>query len=210
VVHGAILSAPEWGQWPRKARKEAAQGLQCNGGIVPVGKEKIMADAPDYSFNEEVDPSTGQTQYFYTNNTTNKRTELQDADSYNRLKTKFDAAKASEQGDVAPATPARRADPPVSEMGQYEKFMHTKVPSNSRWISNGVSVSGDELNAIKEKQLANRSPKELELEDFANQARASMREKQKKSGLTKAKGGKIDLGDCKVNTASKNKASPNW
>jgi len=175
-----------------------------------------MADAPDYSFTEEVDPSTGQTQYFYTNNTTNKRTELQDADSYNRLKTKFDAAKASEQGEVAPAAPSRRADPPVSEMGQYDKFMNTKVPSNSRWVYNGVSVSGDELNAIKERQLANRSPKELELEDYANQARASIKEKaaaaaaQKKLGITKAKGGKIDLGDCKVNTASKNKASPNW
>jgi hypothetical protein len=174
-----------------------------------------MADAPDYSFNEEVDPSTGQTKYFVTNSA-NKRTELQDADSYNRLKTKFEAVRASEQGDVAPAEPVRRADPPVSEMGQYDKFMNTKVPSNSRWVYNGVSVSGDELNAIKERQLANRSPKELELEDYANQARASMREKaaaaaaQKKLGITKAKGGKISLGDCKVNTTSKNKASPNW
>jgi hypothetical protein len=174
-----------------------------------------MADAPDYSFNEEVDPTTGQTKYFVTNSA-NKRTELQDADSYNRLKTKFEAVRASEQGDVAPAAPVRRADPPVSEMGQYDKFMNTKVPSNSRWVYNGVSVSGDELNAIKERQLANRSPKELELEDYANQARASMREKaaaaaaQKKLGITKAKGGKISLGDCKVNTTSKNKASPNW
>jgi len=174
-----------------------------------------MADAPDYSFNEEVDPTTGQTKYFVTNSA-NKRTELQDADSYNRLKTKFEAVRASEQGDAAPAAPVRRADPPVSEMGQYDKFMNTKVPSNSRWVHNGVSVSGDELNAIKEKQLANRSPKELELEDYANQARASMREKaaaaaaQKKLGITKAKGGKINLGDCKVNTTSKNKASPNW
>ena len=169
-----------------------------------------MADAPDYSFTEEVDPSTGQTQYFYTNNTTNKRTELQDADSYNRLKTKFDAAKASEQGEVAPAAPVRKAAQSAGEMSGYDKFMSSKVPSNSRWISNGVSVSGDELNDIKENQLAKGTPKELELEDFANEARASMREKQKKSGLTKAKGGKIDLGDCKVNTASKNKASPNW
>lgn len=175
-----------------------------------------MADAPDYSFTEEVDPSTGQTQYFYTNKTTNKRTELQDADSYNRLKTKFDAARTSEQSDIAPAAPVRRAAQPTSEMSEYDKFMNSKSPSNSRWIVNGVSVNGDELNAIKEKQLANRSPKELELEDYANQARASMREKaaaaaaQKKLGITKAKGGKISLGDCKVNTTSKNKASPAW
>jgi len=169
-----------------------------------------MADTPDYSFTEEVDPSTGQTQYFYTNNTTNKRTELQDADSYNRLKTKFDAARNSEQSDIAPAAPVRRAAQPAGEMSGYDKFMNSKSPSNSRWIVNGVSVSGDELNAIKEKQLANRSPKELELEDFANEARASLRERQKKAGITKAKGGKIDLGDCKVNTASKNKSSPAW
>jgi hypothetical protein len=176
-----------------------------------------MADAPDYSFNEEVDPTTGQTKYFVTNSA-NKKTELQDADSYNRLKTKFESFKnqSAEPVDAPQVVQPRRADPPVSEMGQYDKFMNTKVPSNSRWVHNGVSVSGDELNAIKEKQLANRSPKELELEDYANQARASMREKaaaaaaQKKLGITKAKGGKISLGDCKVNTTSKNKASPNW
>jgi hypothetical protein len=174
-----------------------------------------MADAPDYSFNEEVDPTTGQTKYFVTNSA-NKRTELQDADSYNRLKTKFEAVRASEQGDVAPATPVRRATQPVEEMSGYDKFMNSKSPANSRYIHNGVSVSGEQMDAIKAAQLANRSPKELELEDYANQARASMREKaaaaaaQKKLGITKAKGGKISLGDCKVNTTSKNKASPNW
>jgi hypothetical protein len=174
-----------------------------------------MADTPDYSFNEEVDPSTGQTKYFVTNSA-NKRTELQDADSYNRLKTKFESARAVEQGDVAPAAPVRRVAQPVGEMSGYDKFMNSKSPSNSRWVVNGVSVSGDELNAIKEKQLANRSPKELELEDYANETRAMLKEKaaaaaaQRKLGITKAKGGKISLGDCKVNTTSKNKASPNW
>ena len=170
-----------------------------------------MADAPDYSFNEEVDPSTGQTKYFVTNSA-NKRTELQDADSYNRLKTKFEAVRASEQGDAAPAAPVRRAAQPVGEMSGYDKFMNSKSPANSRYIHNGVSVSGEQMDAIKAAQLANRSPKELELEDFANETRAMMKERaaQKKLGITKAKGGKISLGDCKVNTTSKNKASPNW
>jgi len=32
----------------------------------------------------------------------------------------------------------------------------------------------------------------------------------KKGGSVKAKGGKIDLGDCRVNTTAKNKSSPAW
>jgi hypothetical protein len=64
-----------------------------------------MADdyAPKYSFTTDVNKATGLPQYFYTNLATQKRTELQDADTYNRLKSKFDTTTNQGFNDITKA-----------------------------------------------------------------------------------------------------------
>ena len=64
-----------------------------------------MADdyAPQYSFTTEVNQATGQPKYFYTNLGSQKRTELQDVDTYNRLKAKFNATTDQGFNDVTKA-----------------------------------------------------------------------------------------------------------
>jgi len=160
VVHGAILSALEWGQWPKKARKEAAQGLQCNGGIVPVGKEKIMADA-GYEFKILQNPTTGEKQFLYTNTLTGKKVELPDQATYDKFKSKYNAAAESAYSESV-----------AQQDKEYEEA--TSAPSD--------------------------------LDSFAS----SVRSRNNMKPFGKANGGKINLGDCKVNTASKNKSNPAW
>ena len=119
-----------------------------------------MADdyAPNYSFTTEQNPSTGETKYFYTNNNTQKKTELQDADSYNRLKAKFNTVTDQGFNDV------------------------TKAAEQDAGFT----------------------------QDDTAQAMRARRMAAQQNSLRKATGGKINLGDCKVNTTSKNKASPAW
>ena len=98
---------------------------------------------------------------------------------------------------------------------KYDDFIKSRSADDkpgTTYTVNGVTVTGEEMDAIKQAQVANRSQSEIEMDDMANQMRkkATERAAQKKSTLGKASGGKINLADCKVNTAKKNSSSPKW
>ena len=98
---------------------------------------------------------------------------------------------------------------------KYDQFMKSRSADDKPgtiYNSNGVTVTGEEMDAIKQAQIDNRSPEAIEMDDMANamRKRAMERAAQKKAASGKAKGGAINLNDCKVNTSSKNKSSPRW
>ena len=98
---------------------------------------------------------------------------------------------------------------------KYDDFMKSRSADDkpgTTYTSNGVTVTGEEMDAIKQSKTANRSAEETEMDDMASEMRNRARAKaaQKKPVSPQAKGGSINLNDCKVNTASKSKSSPNW
>jgi hypothetical protein len=98
---------------------------------------------------------------------------------------------------------------------KYDEFMKNRSADDkpgTTYTSNGVTVTGEEMDAIKQSQAANRSAEAMEMDDMAAEMRNRARAKaaQKKPVSERAKGGSINLNDCKVNTATKSKSSPNW
>ena len=103
----------------------------------------------------------------------------------------------------------------ADNISKYDEFMKKRSVDDKPgtiYNSNGVTVTGEEMDAIKQAQIDNRSPEAIEMDDMANamRKRAMERAAQKKAASGRASGGSINLGDCKVNTASKSKSSPNW
>jgi hypothetical protein len=80
------------------------------------------------------------------------------------------------------------------------------------YTSNGVTVTGEEMDAIKQSQLDNRSPEAIEMDDMANamRKRAMERAAQKKAASGKAAGGRIKLKATKITTAQKNTKHKSW
>jgi hypothetical protein len=119
-----------------------------------------MADAA-YEFKILQNPTSGEKQFLYTNTLTGKKIELPDQATYDKFKSKYNAAADTAYSDSI-----------AQQDKEYEEA--TSAPSD--------------------------------LDSYAS----SVRSKYGIKPFGKAAGGKISLGDCKVNTTSKNKASPNW
>ena len=108
-----------------------------------------------------------------------------------------------------PSAPYKTPKNMGDDASKYDQFMKSRSADDkpgTSYTSNGVTVTGEEMDAIKQSQLDNRSPEAIEMDDMATEMRNRARAKaaQRKSVSEKASGGRIGLKASKVSTAQQN------
>lgn len=87
--------------------------------------------------------------------------------------------------DDAQSVKEQQAPDPISRYDQFMKEPSTSDKPGTKYYVGGTEVTGQEFDTVKQQHMANRSQAELDLDDFAQQARQRLKPKVKESfGVT--------------------------
>lgn len=83
--------------------------------------------------------------------------------------------------DDAQSVKEQQAPDPISRYDQFMKEPSTSDKPGTKYYVGGTEVTGQEFDTVKQQHMANRSQAELDLDDFAQQARQRLKPKVKES-----------------------------